>query len=69
MSKKILLGYVKGPKGDPGQMFADMTDEQRTEFAEQISKEVLAFAGICHVSDVAPTSELGKDGDICVVSG
>lgn len=32
-----------------------------------IAEEVLQMANICYVATGAPTAEIGKDGDICIV--
>lgn len=72
------LGRVVGPKGDkgdkgeqgiPGKNFeyADLTDANKTDIAQRTAAIALEVANICYVATSIPTSDIGKDGDICVV--
>lgn len=56
------------PRGDAF-TYEDFTDEQLDGLVQDITANVLASASICYVSAAAPTSAVGKDGDIFVVTG
>ena len=56
------------PRGDAF-TYEDFTDEQLDGLVQDITANVLASASICYVSTAAPTSAVGKDGDIFVVTG
>lgn len=58
---------IQGPKGDPFR-YRDFTSEQLNKLAQEVAREVMDTASICYVSAAAPASEVGKDGDICVVT-
>ena len=70
---KTHLGNIKGPqgiqgvKGDPFR-YNDFTPAQLNALAQEVAREVMDTASICYVSTAAPASEVGKDGDICVVT-
>ena len=78
MIVKTHLGNIKGVKGDAGPQgpqgvkgdpfkYEDFTEEQLNELAQKIVPDVLEAANICYVSPAAPTSNVGKDGDIWIV--
>lgn len=76
---KILLGNIKGPKGDPGIpgekgdsfRYEDFTEEQIDELANKILPDVLVLSvyNVCYVGSVLPAADVGDDGDICVIRG
>ncbi len=49
--------------------YEDFTEEQLSALVKSITENVLVSANICYVSVAAPTSDVGKEGDICVVAG
>lgn len=75
--EKIHLGNIKGPKGDIGPQgpkgdpfkYEDFTTQQLNALAQSIVPDVLDAASICYVATAVPASDVGKDGDICVVTG
>lgn len=58
----------RGPKGEPF-TYDDFTSEQLGNIVQSIVSDVMTSANICYVSAAAPTSDVGKDGDIFVVTG
>ena len=80
---KIHLGNIKGPRGYEGPAgpqgipgpqgepfeYEDFTEEQLATLSQRTAAVVLELANICYVSSAIPTSDVGKDGDICVVKG
>lgn len=80
---KTHLGNIRGPQGPqgiqgiqgvqgvPGEPFTyeDFTEDQLQEMAQRTAAIVLEVASICYVSTAIPTADVGKDGDICVVTG
>ena len=72
---KTHLGNIRGPIGPVGKegpkgdafAFEDFTEDQLNSMAQRTAAVVLDVANICYVSSAIPTSDVGKDGDICVV--
>lgn len=67
-------GAFTGPPGPPGAKgdpftYDDFTEEQLDSVAQRTAAIALEVANICYVSTGIPTSDTGKDGDICVVTG
>ena len=62
---------LKGEKGDSikGEPFEyeDFTEEQLTDIAQRTAAIALEVANICYVASAIPASDMGKDGDVCVV--
>lgn len=60
---------IQGIQGVPGKNFeyADLTDANKTDIAQRTAAIALEVANICYVATSIPTSDIGKDGDICVV--
>lgn len=75
--EKIHLGNIKGPRGETGPQgpqgepftYADFTAEQLDALAKSIIPDVLNAASICYVATALPSSDVGNDGDACVVTG
>ena len=72
---KTHLGNIKGPQGIQGIQgiqgepfrYEDFSEEQLGDLAQRTAAIALEAANICYVSTAIPTSDVGKDGDICVV--
>lgn len=58
---------IQGPQGDPFK-YEDFTPEQLEDIVHRVARDALDTASICYVSTAVPASEVGKDGDICVVT-
>lgn len=67
-TEKILLGNVKGKDGK-SYSYDAMTDEERNDLAMRAVGFMRDCVNICFVSATVPASDVGVDGDICVVSG
>ena len=55
-------------KGDPFR-YEDFTEEQLDALAHATAQVVMDTANICYVSTAILSTDAGKDGDICIVTG
>lgn len=67
-TEKILLGNIKGPKGDSF-IYENLTEEQKNDLAARAVSFMRDFVKICYVSATVPAEDVGTDGDICVIRG
>lgn len=60
----------RGPKGDPFR-YEDFTDAQIDEISKKLLPDImlLSVSNICYVASVTPASNVGADGDICIIRG
>lgn len=58
----------QGDKGDKGDKPVKGTDYFTDEDKAEIVADVLSAASIAYVSETAPTSDIGNDGDIYIVT-
>lgn len=74
------LESLRGPVGPAGPVgatgprgaaftYEDFTKDQLDAITIGLVADVLAAANICYVSTAAPAADVGKDGDLYVVSG
>ena len=72
---KTYLGNIRGIRGEKGEKgekgdpftYEDLTTEQIDAFRKKVVADVLEASSICYVSTVTPTSDVGNNGDICIV--